>query len=334
MEKLKFFNPEYLNLLWIVLPAVLLMAEAYRKRLKYGKTISGIKMYPVLAASLSKKKIILKRILCLSSVILLITALAGPQIGSKLVKVKRQGIDIVVTIDLSRSMTAQDITPSRLKKTKHEVKNFINRLEGDRIALVGFTSRAFVQCPLTSDYDAALMFLDMMDTSLMPQDGTSLSEAIKTSSGVFTETEKKHKLMVIVSDGEDHEKGIEEAVAEAKEKGIVIYTVGVGSPEGVPIPTGQGFLKDETGKTVITRLNEIDLKKIAMEGKGNYYYSSTGESDLAEIFSDIGKLEKRDYDERTFKDYEHRFQVLLMIALLLLFADLFISERKKEVNGW
>jgi Ca-activated chloride channel family protein len=243
---------------------------------------------------------------------------------------KRQGIDIVVAIDLSRSMTAQDITPSRLKKTKHEVKKFINNLDGDRIALVGFTSKAFVQCPLTGDYDAALMFLDIMDTSLLPQDGTSLAEALKVSGKVFSDLEKKHKLVILISDGEDHEEGISEAVAELREKGAIVYSIGVGSHEGVPIPSGNGFLKDGDGKTVITRLNELNLKKIASEGNGNYYYSSTGESELSNIFTDISRIEKKDYDERTFKDYEHRFQIVLLLALALFLIELFLSETRKE----
>jgi Ca-activated chloride channel homolog len=330
MEQIKYFKPEFLKLLWTIIPVAVIVFIAYRDRFRNSVNFSGRKLSSRLTGSLSKRKILLKNTLQIIVLFLAVLALSGPQIGSKLVKMKRQGIDIVVAIDLSRSMTAQDITPSRLKKTKHEVKNFINRLQGDRIALVGFTSRAFVQCPLTSDYDAALMFLDIMDTSLLPQDGTSLAEAIKVSGTVFSGEEKKHRLMILVSDGEDHEKGIEEAVAEAKDKGIVIYTVGVGSLEGVPIPTGGGFLKDETDKTVITKLNEIDLKKIAMQGNGNYYYSSTGESELGEIFADIGRLEKKDYEERTFKDYEHRFQIILMLALALFFIDLFLSESRKE----
>jgi Ca-activated chloride channel homolog len=330
MEQIKYFNPEFFNLAWLIVPLLAIVLFAYKNRIKRAVDFTGGKLNSKLSGSFSRKKALLKYTLQVIVLSLIVLALTGPQIGSKLVKMKRQGIDIVVALDLSASMTAQDITPSRLKKTKHEVKNFINRLDGDRIALVGFTSKAFVQCPLTSDYDAALMFLDIMDTSLLPQDGTSLAQAIKVSATVFSGEEKKHRLMILVSDGEDHEKGIEEAVAEAKEKGIVIYTVGVGSLEGVPIPTGGGFLKDEADKTVITKLNEIDLKKIAMEGNGNYYYSSTGESELGEIFSDIGRLEKKDYEERTFKDYEHRFQIILMLALALFFIDLFLSESRKE----
>ncbi|MBU4487342.1 MAG: VWA domain-containing protein [Candidatus Delongbacteria bacterium] len=332
MDRIKFFKPEYFNLLWTLLAVIFLMIISLKNKSARNKSYINEKLHSKLIASLSKRKIILKKIIQILILLFIIAALVGPQIGSKLVKLKRQGIDIVVAVDLSKSMLAQDITPSRLKKTKHEIRNFINKLEGDRIALVGFTSKAFIQCPLTTDYDAALMFLDIMDTSLLPQGGTSLAEAIKVSGSAFSEKEKKHKLLIVISDGEDHEHGISEAVAEVKEKGVVVYTIGIGSIEGVPIPVDNGFLKDDENKTVISKLNELDLKKIAAEGNGNYYYTSTGEADLGEIFNDIGRLEKKEYDERTFKDFEHRFQIFLMFALSLLFLDLFLNESKKELN--
>lgn len=331
MERIKYFKPEYFNLMWLIALTITLMILSYKKRIYLNKSFLKEGLHSKLIASLSKRKVIVKRIIQILILALIIFALTGPQIGSKLVKLKRQGIDIVVAVDLSKSMLAQDITPSRLKKTKHEIKNFIEELDGDRIGLVGFTSRAFIQCPLTSDYDAALMFLDLMDTSLLPQDGTSLAQAVKVSGTAFSEKDKKHKLLIIISDGEDHESGISEAVAEVKEKGVVVYTIGIGSIEGVPIPLGNGFFKDSEGKTVITKLNELDLKKIASEGNGNYYYSSTGEAELKDIFSDIGRLEKKEYDERTFKDYEHRFQIILLLALFLFFVELFMSESKREI---
>ncbi|HQO09405.1 MAG TPA: VWA domain-containing protein [Clostridiales bacterium] len=332
MERIKYFKPEYFNLMWLIIPIIILMIFAYSKRLMNIREFINPLLHSRIIGSLSKRKIIIKRVLQILVLALIIFALTGPQIGSKLVKLKRQGIDIVVAVDLSKSMLAEDITPSRLKKTKHEVKNFINELDGDRIGLVGFTSRAFIQCPLTSDYDAALMFLDLMDTSLLPQDGTSLAQAVKVAGTAFSDKDKKHKLLIVISDGEDHEAGISEAVAEVKEKGVVVYTIGIGSIEGVPIPVGNGFLKDSDGKTVITKLNELDLKKIASEGNGNYYYSSTGEAELKEIFTDIGRLEKKEYDERTFKDYEHRFQLILLLALTLFFIEIFMSESRKEIT--
>jgi len=300
-----------------------------RARFKAMNSFMSVKMQKVLADSVPGKKIILKKILQILGFTLIVIALIGPQLGMKLVNVKRQGIDIVIAIDLSKSMLAQDIIPSRIKKTKHEVKNFINQLEGDRIGLVGFTSKAFLQCPLTSDYDAALMFLDIMDTNLLPQNGTSLSEAISTSSSAFVSKDKKHKLIILISDGEDHEKGFDEAVKAATEQGIVIYTIGIGSLEGVPIPTNKGFIKDNEGKTVISKLNEMDLKKIAAEGNGNYYLSTSSEGELSDIFKDISRIEKKEFGTKVFKDFEQRYQIILLIGVVLLMIDLAMNERKK-----
>lgn len=329
MERLKFTYPEYIHLLWLSVLMIIFFYFMVKSRFRAMDSFLSSKMKSILADSVSIKKIILKKILQIFGMTLVIIALTGPQLGMRLVNVKRQGIDIVVAIDLSKSMLAQDITPSRLKKTKHEVKNFINQLEGDRIGLVGFTSKAFLQCPLTSDYDAALMFLDIMDTSLLPQNGTSLSEAITVSSSAFVSEDKKHKLMILISDGEDHEEGFTEAVKAATEKGIIIYTIGIGSLEGVPIPTNNGFVKDEDGKTVISKLNEIDLKKIASDGNGNYYLSTSSEGELSEVFKDISKIEKKEFGSKVFKDFEHRYQIILLIGVLLLLIDLAINERKK-----
>ncbi|MFO7811320.1 MAG: VWA domain-containing protein, partial [Candidatus Delongbacteria bacterium] len=207
MEKIIFFKPEYLRFLWILIPLVILVITAFKSRIFYIHKIVSKRTAPAIIPNFSRKKILIKKIFQISAAALIIFALAGPKIGTKMVKMKRQGIDIVVAVDLSRSMYAEDVFPNRLKKTKHEVKNFINKLEGDRIALVGFTSKAYVQCPLTFDYDAALMFLDIMDVSMIPQNGTSLSEAVRVSNSVFSDEESKHKLLIIISDGEDHEEG-------------------------------------------------------------------------------------------------------------------------------
>ena len=329
MERLRFTYPEYIHLFWISIILIAFFYFMVRARFKAMNSFMSVKMQKVLADSVSGKKIILKKILQILGFTLIVIALIGPQLGMKLVNVKRQGIDIVIAIDLSKSMLAQDIIPSRIKKTKHEVKNFINQLEGDRIGLVGFTSKAFLQCPLTSDYDAALMFLDIMDTNLLPQNGTSLSEAISTSSSAFVSKDKKHKLMILISDGEDHEKGFDEAVKAATEQGIVIYTIGIGSLEGVPIPTNKGFIKDNEGKTVISKLNEMDLKKIAAEGNGNYYLSTSSEGELSDIFKDISRIEKKEFGTKVFKDFEQRYQIILLIGVILLMIDLAMNERKK-----
>lgn len=328
---IKFENPYYLVLLFVLIP--LIMISIY-SRIRYKKKLANFiskKMQKKLASSFSFKKSYAKKFFLFFGLVFLVIALANPQISTKLVEVNREGIDIVVAVDLSNSMLAEDIVPSRLQKTKREIKNFINNLTGDRIGLVGFTSLAFTQCPLTTDYSAALMFLDIMDTKLLPQNGTSLAAAISTSVKNFNEEEKKHKLLIIISDGEDHEEKVDEAVQDAIDKGIVIYTIGIGSFNGVPIPTNNGFLKDDEGNTVITKINELGLKKIASAGDGNYYLSSSSESELKAIFDDIAKIEKKEFTtDKVYGGYETIYQYFLIIGMLLVLIELVIPTRKKE----
>ena len=330
MERIRFFKPEYLQFLWLVVPVAILLFLSLRSRSAAVRQLFGEKLSGKIADSLSFKRSAMKKILQISGLIFVTIALAGPQIGTRMATVKREGIDIVVAIDLSRSMLAEDVFPNRMERTKHEVGNFIRRLSGDRIALVGFTSKAYVQCPMTFDYDAALMFLDVMDNNILPQDGTSLSEAIRVSTMAFPEDDERHRLIVLISDGEDHEDGIDTFINEAKDQGIVIYTIGIGSPDGTPIPYRDGFLRDDSGRTVITRLNERLLMDIAEKGGGGYYYSSTGQSVLREIFEDIERIEKTDFDDKVFTDFAHRFQFFLFAGIFLLLSDLFLSETKKK----
>ena len=327
---IKYGNPEYFQMFWLIIPLIILFIVSKRRYRQKLTSFMSQKMQVRLASSYSPRKALLKRILQTISLVFLILAMVNPKVGTRLVEVKREGIDIVVAVDLSKSMLAEDITPNRLKKTKHVVRNFIRNLKGDRIGLVGFTSQAFTQCPLTTDYSAALMFLDIMDTSLLPQGGTSLAEAIRTASGSFNDEEKKHKLIILISDGEDHEENISEAVKEAVDEGITIYTVGIGSIDGVPIPDKGGFLKDDEGNTVITRLNEMDLRKVAKEGNGNFYISTPTEGELSEIFKDISRIEKKEFNSKMFEDFEDRFQIFLFVGLFLLLLEILISEKKKE----
>jgi len=330
MDMIKYDNPEYIQLLWLLIPLIMLYIVSKKRYRRKLNTFISQKMQVRLAATYSPVKARIKRVLQVAALIFLVIAMVNPKVGTRLVEVKREGIDIVVAIDLSKSMLAEDITPNRLKKTKHVVRNFIRNLKGDRIGLVGFTSQAFTQCPLTTDYSAALMFLDIMNTSLLPQGGTSLAEAIRTSSASFRDEEKKHKLVILISDGEDHEEKISEAVKDAVDKGITIYTIGIGSTDGVPIPDKGGFLKDSKGNTVITRLNELDLRKVAREGNGNFYISTPTEGELGEIFKDISRIEKKEFSSKMYEDFEDRFQIFLFVGLFLVMLEMLISEKKKE----
>lgn len=288
-----------------------------------------------LTRSVSKKKQVWKVVLVLFAFIVGIFALADPQIGTKLENVERKGVDIFIALDVSKSMLAEDVAPNRLEKAKHEIAAFIDRLRGDRIGLICFSGISFVQCPLTLDYSAAKLFLSDIDTHLIPQPGTAISSAIEMARQSFVTKELKHKVLIIITDGEDHEGDPVEAAKKAAEEGVVIYTIGIGTPGGAPIPEFDthgnrvGYKKDREGKIVTTKLDVLTLEKVAFETGGKYYISSTGESELDKIYEEIYAMEKKELASRQFTQFEDRFQIFLAIVILLLVIELLLSERKK-----
>jgi Ca-activated chloride channel family protein len=273
----------------------------------------------------------------LVAIFLLIFAIARPQIGTKIEEVKREGVDVLVAIDVSKSMLARDIPPSRLDKAKHEVESFIDRLRGDRIGLIAFSGVPFVQCPLTLDYGAAKIFLDIMDPDLIPVPGTALGGAIQKAIETFDQQERKHKVLVLITDGEDHGDDVMKFAEEAERQGIVIYTVGIGSPQGEPIPelaTGSGFKKDRQGEVIITKLDEFTLEKIALQTGGKYFRASSGEDELDDIYENISRMEKKELGSLQFSQFEDRFQYFIVLAFLLLMIEFFTPERVKIKQEW
>lgn len=262
-------------------------------------------------------------------------ALARLQFGTHLEAVKREGIDMVVALDLSNSMLAQDMKPNRLEKAKQEIRSIINRLGGDRIGLVAFAGEAFVQCPLTLDYAAAGMLLTVMDQNTVSVQGTSLSAAIEAAQRAFEQKEKKHKVLLLLTDGEDHEGRAIEAAEDARKDGIKIYTVGIGNPAGEPIPildrkgNQVGFKKDENGEVIVSRLDEMTLQKISLETGGKYYHATAGEMELDRIFEEISRLEKKELEGTLVTHYDDRYQWPLLLALVLVVGEFFVSERKR-----
>ena len=293
-----------------------------------------------LSRSTSRGRQILKAALIILGILFMTLALARPQIGTRLEEVRREGVNIIVALDVSLSMLAEDIKPNRLAKAKHEISAFIDLLEGDRIGLIAFAGEAFVQCPLTLDYGAAKTFLDIMDPSLIPEPGTNVGEAIALAIKNFEAQERKYKVLVLITDGEDHG-GEPVRMAEVADKeGIVIYTVGIGSPKGVPIPlyggggNQKGFKKDRKGEVILTKLDQITLGKIALTSGGKYYQSVTGEVKLELVYNEISKMEKKELASMKFSQFEDRFQYILTIAIILLLVELFIPERKKVKIEW
>jgi Ca-activated chloride channel family protein len=293
-----------------------------------------------LTSSVSRKRQVMKAILLVTAVLFMILALARPQLGTKLRTVKREGQDIVIALDVSLSMMAEDIKPNRLEKAKHEIGSLIDKFEGDRVGLIAFAGKAFVQCPLTLDYGAAKMFLDFMEPDIIPVPGTAIGEAVLKAVTSFVEKERKHKVLILITDGEDHiGKPVEMAKAASKE-GVVIYCVGIGSSKGVPIPiidergNRTGFKKDRNGEVVMTKLDELTLEKIALETGGKYYRTSPGEVELDKIYGDITKMEKKALASQQYAQFEDRFQGLVGLALFFIVLEVLIPERRRLKKEW
>ncbi len=283
----------------------------------------------------SNSRIILKFVLLMVGYIFLVIGIANPQIGSKLVEGERKGIDIMIALDVSNSMLAEDIKPSRLEMSKQAISKLIDNLGNDRIGIVIFAGNAYMQLPITTDYSAAKMFLANIDTKIVPTQGTAIGEAIEMCTGAFKD-ETHSRVIIIISDGENHEDDALGAARKAAEKGVVVYTVGMGLTEGAPIPEYNkynqmtGYKKDRTGSTVVTKLNESMLQQIASAGKGVYVRANNTQSGLKTITEEIDKLEKTKFESKIFSDYEDRFQYFIGVTLIFLLLELFIFERKSK----
>jgi len=284
---------------------------------------------------LSGKKLVLKFIILMLAYGFLIIGLANPQIGSKLEKVQRKGADLVIALDVSNSMLSQDIRPDRLTRAVQGISKLIDRLEGDRIGIVVFAGKAYVQLPITTDYAAAKMFLSTISTQMVPSQGTAIGDAIELSLQSFKEDERS-KAIIIITDGENHEGNILEAAQDATDKGIKIFTIGMGSPEGSPIPVFDmygrqtGYKTDRQGQTIVSRLDETTLQQLASAGNGIYVRASTGQDGLTRIIDEINALEKQEIETKMFSEYEGRFQYFLGISLFFLLLEFIIPERKSK----
>jgi len=336
---LRFAQSEYFFLLLLVPLAVIFYFYVFRWRTQALARFGNLDLVKKLSESVSRGRQVAKAILVVLAVLFMALALARPQIGTRLEEVKREGVDIFVALDVSKSMLAEDIKPSRLAKAKHEISKFIDMLRGDRIGLIVFAGEAFVQCPLTLDYGAAKTFLNIMDPSLIPEPGTNLSAAIGTAMKSFESQERKYKVLVLVTDGEDHGDNVMQAAEVADREGVVIYTVGIGSPKGVPIPIydrrgNKEFKKDRRGEIILTKLDQFTLEKIALTTNGKYYQSITGETRLEKVYEEIAKMEKKELASMKFTQYEDRFQYVLIFAIIFLVLELLLSERVKIKHEW
>ena len=334
---MKFGSWNYLFFLWVIPVMVVFYVYAFRKRDKMLALFCGKELVGELVPDFKKGRRLIKALLIMLGIMLGIFALTRPQWGFHWEEIKRVGVDVMVAIDVSESMLAEDVKPNRLERAKREVIDLIEMLEGDRIGLIAFAGTSFVQCPLTLDYGACKMFLDYIDTDLIPVPGTAIADVIRTSLKSFSKRERKSKALIIITDGEDHEGEPIDAAKEAKKEGIKIFTIGVGREGGAPIPLKEGsggFKKDRKGDMVITHLDEITLQKIALETGGSYVRSVTGDMDLDKIYQEGIKqhVEQKQLKSTRKRRWEERFQWFIFFALLFVSVEFFVSERRAVLS--
>ena len=317
----------------LILPVMLLLFGyvQYWKR-KKQREFGDI----VLVAQLSPEKSVFKQGLKFTVLLLALAAmvmgLVNPKMGTKMETIKREGIDIVFAVDVSKSMLAEDVAPSRLEKSKQLVSQIINQLGNDRIGIVAYAGSAFPVLPITTDYGVAKMFLQSMNTTMVSSQGTSLDEAIKLSGTFFDKSNKTSKLVILISDGEDHSEGAEDAAAEANKMGMKIITIGVGTPKGGPIPLKQNgvvqsFKRDQNNEVVITKLNAESLTTIAKATNGVYIEGAQTKVVLDKIKKTLDTIQKTEFEATQMANFESQFQWFIGLAILLLVIDMFLLER-------
>ena len=290
-----------------------------------------------LLIKIDKKRLLQKDRFLYISMLILIFSASGPQIGTRLAPLDRKGIDLVFAIDVSTSMNSEDVKPSRLEKAKFEISQMIRQLKGDRISLIVFAGSSHMYLPLTTDYEAARLFLDQIDTNMIPTQGTALSSALQTGLSAFTEDESKYKVLVLVTDGEDHEGQAIDLASKASDRGMVIHTVGVGTESGSLIPViGQNgirdYKRDNTGRLVTSILNENILNEIANAGNGTYVRFDNKPANFRSIMNAIDSMEKRSLKSHIYSEYEDRFQSFAFISMGLMIAGMLLPTRKNKNN--
>lgn len=334
----------YTEFLWglVGVPLLLiifLMVRKWKKKAlgSFGDRETVRKMIPEVSFS----RPVLKFTLFLIAYSLLIVGLADPQIGTKIEEGKKSGSDLMILLDVSNSMMAGDLAPSRLENAKRAISQLIDNLHNDRIGIIIFAGEAYVQLPITTDYSAAKLFLNNINTNIVPTQGTAIGAAIDMGMKSFDFVNGTSKAMILMTDGENHEDDALAATKNAVAKDVSVHVIGLGLPEGAPIPIYKngspvGFHTDETGKTVLSKLNEEMCKEIAANGNGVYVRATNANSGLNIVRDQIDKMQKKTYDSKVFKNYEDRFQFFLGLAFLLLVLEFFISSRKNlklsEVN--
>ncbi len=327
----RFASPQFLYLLLLIpilisLYVVFIRARA-RRLARFGNPDTLQQLMPE-ASSLRVRN---KFILYLCALVLIIVGLARPQFGSKLKKVTREGIEIMLAVDVSNSMMAQDFEPTRLERTKFAIGRLLEGLKQDKVGLIVFAGDAYMQLPITSDYVTARNFANQISTNMVSRQGTAIGAAIDLATRSFSSDSEGSRVMIIISDGENHEDDAVAAAQAAAEQGIKIYTIGIGTPEGAPIAIGNDFIKDENGEMVVSKLDEKMLETIALSTDGAYIRSTNQSLGLEEIIKKINETEKKQFTSTVFDEFNEQYQYLIGAALLLLVIESLIISRKNRI---
>lgn len=338
------FRFEHSYILWglLLVPIFLLLFFVIKRwRTKSREKFAEQKLFTQLMPEYSNFRFNAKFVLFLIGFTLLVLGISNPQIGSKLEEVKREGIDLIVAVDVSNSMKAEDLSPNRLERAKRAMLQLVEELKSDRLGIIVFAGQAYTQLPITTDYSAAKLFLNTIDTDIVPTQGTAIGAAIDLAMESFDYEKGGSKALIIVTDGENHEDDAIEAAEKAKEKGIMVHTIGMGSPNGAPIPMFRrgkkiGYRQDGEGNTVVSSLNEDMLRDIAGSGGGIYVRASNANAGFGAILDDLSGLDKSEFESQMYTDYEDRFQFFIGAALLFFLLAMIVTEKKgkwaKNVN--
>lgn len=324
----RFQHTIYLQWIWFLLPLFLMFVSYMMWRKKSLNQFATPNLMDLLAPEHAGTRHYIKFILAAIAFVLLMIGIANPQMGLKTEKVKRRGIDVMIALDVSNSMLAQDVKPNRLERAKLFISRFMEKLQNDRVGLIVFAGNAYQQVPLTTDYSTVKMYLPLINTKMVPSQGTAIGEAVSMAEGSFNQKDESHKALLIITDGEDHDSDAEDAIKEASEKGIHTFTIGVGEETGAPIPFNNDFKRDEKGEVVMTKFNKEMLSKLASLGNGQFYQLAAGNEIVDGLINSLEKIESKELEDFQFADYESYFYWVLLLALVFMVAEFFISEKK------
>ena len=333
------FESEIWLYVLLVIPVLLLVFWFNaRWRKKVLKQLGDANILQNLMPTLSTVLPRWKRLLFTLGLVFVLVGMANPQIGTKYEEVKREGFELMICLDVSNSMLAEDLTPNRLERAKQAISRLVDRLKNDKIGIVVFAGEAYIQLPMTVDHSAAKLFLRSIDTDVVSTQGTAIGKAVELAMSSFSTNSKANKSIIVITDGENHEDDALNQAAAAVEEGIKVHTIGIGSLDGTPIPMYKrgrmlGYRKDREGNTVVTKLNETMLQQIAASGEGTYVRANNSRTGLNALMDELEGMEREEFDSKMFTSYEDRFQYFIAVALLLLLIEVLLPSRKLKVFG-